>query len=125
MIEGEITAEGVPAVLIAIAGRSWPAIVDTGFNADLGLPTSLQPFVNKRFLCRNRSLLAAGQIVEEDSISSSSHSTVKPGSRRPLLHPVLRFSLEQTCCENIALRSISRPEHFVWITSIDRDLVAA
>jgi predicted aspartyl protease len=67
VIEGVITAEGVPVVLIALEGESWAAIIDTGFNGDLELPTSLQPFVNARFLCRNRSLLAAGQIIEEDS----------------------------------------------------------
>jgi predicted aspartyl protease len=67
VIEGVITPGGVPVIPITIHGQSWSAIIDTGFNGDLELPTSLQPFLNARFLCRNRSLLAAGQIVEEDS----------------------------------------------------------
>jgi predicted aspartyl protease len=67
VIVGAITPEGVPVVFLAVAGSSWPAIIDTGFNGDLELPTSLRPLVNTRFLCRNRSFLAAGQIVEEDS----------------------------------------------------------
>lgn len=67
MIDGVISAEGVPVILIALAGTSWPAIIDTGFNGDVELPVSLQPYVNARFLCRNRSLLAAGQVIEEDS----------------------------------------------------------
>jgi hypothetical protein len=32
VIEGVITAEGVPVVLIALEGESWAAIIDTGFN---------------------------------------------------------------------------------------------
>jgi predicted aspartyl protease len=67
VILGAIDADGVPVVIIPVAGGSWPAIIDTGFNGDLELPNSLHPFVNARFLCRNRSLLAAGQTVEEDT----------------------------------------------------------
>ena len=67
MIAGSITPDGVPVVMLSVAGTSWPAIIDTDFNGDLELPGSLQPFVNARFICRNRSLLAAGQIIEEDT----------------------------------------------------------
>ncbi len=67
VIVGTVTPEGMPVIDLVIAGSSWPAIIDTGFNGDLELPAQLQPYMNARFLCRNRSLLAAGQIVEEDS----------------------------------------------------------
>jgi len=67
VIVGAITPEGLPVIILAIGGSSWPAIIDTGFNGDLELPASLQLLLNARFLCRNRSLLAAGQIIEEDS----------------------------------------------------------
>jgi predicted aspartyl protease len=67
VIVGAITPDGVPVVIVSVAGHSWSAIIDTGFNGDLELPATLQPFVNARFLCRNRSFLAAGQIIEEDS----------------------------------------------------------
>jgi len=52
--------------MITVGGKPWSAMIDTGFNGDLEIPTSLQLFLNARFLCRNRSLLAAGQVVEED-----------------------------------------------------------
>ncbi len=65
MIVGSITAEGVPVVGLSLAGSLWSANVATGFNGDLELPASMQTFVNARFLCRSRSLLAVGQIVEE------------------------------------------------------------
>ena len=67
MITGSITPDGVPVVMLSVAGTSWPAIIDTGFNGNLELPVRMQPFVNARFICRNRSLLAAGQIIEEDT----------------------------------------------------------
>jgi predicted aspartyl protease len=67
VITGSITPDGVPVVMLLVAGTSWPAIIDTGFNGDPELPGRLQPFVNARFICRNRSSLAAGQIIEEDT----------------------------------------------------------
>jgi predicted aspartyl protease len=67
VITGSITAEGLPVISLDVAGTTWTAIVDTGFNGDLELPIRLQPLVNARFICRNRSLLAAGQIIEEDT----------------------------------------------------------
>jgi predicted aspartyl protease len=67
VIAGAITPDGVPVVTLLIAGGTWPAVIDTGFNGDLELPTSLEPFANARFFCRNRSLLAAGQFVDEDT----------------------------------------------------------
>lgn len=67
MITGAITTEGVPVVAMMLAGEAWTAIIDTGFNGDLELPSRLKPSVNARFLCRNLSLLAAGQLIEEDS----------------------------------------------------------
>ena len=68
MILGTIEeADGVPTVLISLAGRLWPAIIDTGFNGDLELPMGLLPLVNARFLCREPSYLAAGQVVDEDT----------------------------------------------------------
>lgn len=66
MIVGSIEAEGVPVVVVTVAGTYWPAFIDTGFNGDLELPTSILPLVNARFLIRTSFLLAAGQTVEED-----------------------------------------------------------
>ena len=46
MITGSITPDGVPVVTPTVAGTTWTAIIDTGFNGDLELPSGLQPFVN-------------------------------------------------------------------------------
>src|SRR5438270_11542145 len=67
MIAGTVNADGIPLLKLAVAGSSWPAIVDTGFNGDLELPQSLRSSVNARFKGRYRSLLASGQTVVEDT----------------------------------------------------------
>jgi len=66
VIVGAITTAGVPRISVTLAGQSWPAIIDTGFNGDLELPLNLSPLVNARFLYRARSLLAGGQSIDED-----------------------------------------------------------
>lgn len=38
MITGRVTEDGNPKVTFSVAGRDWPAIIDTGFNGDLQLP---------------------------------------------------------------------------------------
>src|SRR5207244_445867 len=52
---------------LTIAGHSWSAIIDTGFNGDLELPETLRPLLNARPHQRIRSLLAGGRLVDEDS----------------------------------------------------------
>jgi len=67
VIVGRVDSDGVPLLTLLVAGQSWPAIVDTGFNGDLELPQSLQAGVSARFKGRYRSLLASGQTVVEDT----------------------------------------------------------
>ena len=67
MIQGTVTEDGVPIVLLPAAGAVWPATIDTGFNGDLELPDALRPFVNPRLLAPTEWLLAAGQRVVEDT----------------------------------------------------------
>jgi predicted aspartyl protease len=66
VIEGSVSAQGVPEIELAIGGSHWTAVVDTGFNGDLELPIELWDFVNPRYLCRMRSQLAGGRTIEED-----------------------------------------------------------
>jgi len=66
MIAGQVNDEGVPVVLLPVAGQAWLSTIDTGFNGDLELPERLRSSVNPRYLCRNRSLLAGGQTIEEE-----------------------------------------------------------
>jgi predicted aspartyl protease len=67
LINGTVTSDGEPVIVLPVAGERWPSIIDTGFNGDLELPESLRPIVNARFKGRYRSLLAGGQIIEEDT----------------------------------------------------------
>lgn len=67
MIQGAVTVDGVPTVVLSVAGQQWSAIIDTGFNGDLELPEALRPFVNPRFLAPTEWLLAGGQRSVEDS----------------------------------------------------------
>lgn len=66
MIRGTVTENGVPLITLEIAGRQWPAIVDTGFNGDLELPEALRPHVDAKSVGTLRSWLAAGQSVVEE-----------------------------------------------------------
>jgi hypothetical protein len=41
MLQGRVRPDGTPVVLWPVAGSTWTAIVDTGFNGDLELPEVL------------------------------------------------------------------------------------
>jgi len=67
MIRGRVTTDGIPTVSLTVAGKAWPATIDTGFNDDLELPEALRPFVNPRFLAPTEWLLAGDQRIVEDT----------------------------------------------------------
>jgi hypothetical protein len=52
LILGTVSADGIPTILLPVAGQDWRAAVDTGFNGDLELPNALRPFVHPRFIGR-------------------------------------------------------------------------
>jgi len=66
VITGTVTEDGVPVIMLPVAGQLWQGIVDTGINGDLELPEGLRSLVNARFLGRMTSLLASGRHREED-----------------------------------------------------------
>ena len=108
MITGSVTPEGIPVVTLTLAGESWTAIIDTGFNGDLELPGRLQPFVNARFLCRNRSLLAAGQIIEEDSYLEISELRISSIRSAMSLAPLCPVPAARSCRGVAVLKYASR-----------------
>jgi predicted aspartyl protease len=67
VIQGTVTADGVPTISLPVAGKDWTAIVDTGFNGDLELPAALRAFVNPRYLTSTEWLLAGGQRSVEET----------------------------------------------------------
>ena len=66
MILGVVSVQGLPTIILPIAGRDWPATIDTGFNGDLELPDTLREPLNAQFVGRATAALAGGQSVEED-----------------------------------------------------------
>ena len=66
MLAGTVTDDGVPVIMLLVAGQMWSGIIDTGCNGDLALPESLRQSLNARFIGRTSSLLGGGQSVEED-----------------------------------------------------------
>lgn len=67
MIRGSVSSEGLPVIVLEVAGQPWLATIDTGFNGDLELPTELRSKLPVEFIGRVASLLAGGQRVEEDA----------------------------------------------------------
>lgn len=89
-MEGIVNDIGEVVVHLPVAGRTWPAIIDTGFNGDLELPEILRPHVQARFLYVSESNLAAGQTIEEalfavefpfDGTSIIAEATFVPGEQ--------------------------------------------
>ena len=67
MIQGFVSPQGVPTILLPIANQEWPAVIDTGFNGDLELPAALRASVNiVEHIGPIRFALAGGQAIEED-----------------------------------------------------------
>ncbi len=67
MIQGTVTADGIPIVSLTVAGKAWLATVDTGFIGDLELPEALRSFVSPRFLAPTEWLLAGDKRIIEDT----------------------------------------------------------
>jgi predicted aspartyl protease len=61
-----VTDDGVPQILLTVAGQPWPAIIDTGFNGELELPDHLCQAVNARFIGHIHVALGGGQHLEEE-----------------------------------------------------------
>jgi predicted aspartyl protease len=66
VILGVVSVQGLPTIILPIAGRDWPATIDTGFNGDLELPDVLREPLNAQFVGRATAALASGQSVEEE-----------------------------------------------------------
>jgi clan AA aspartic protease len=66
MVTGSVTPDGVPVVVLPVAGQDWRAVIDTGFNGELELPEklfhALQPLLFKQMIYQ----LGSGQTAQED-----------------------------------------------------------
>ena len=71
MIQGSVSNDGVPTIVLSVAGRDWLAVVDTGFSGDLELPEQLRDPLHAQFKGQTLSLLAGGQSVIEDAYTVS------------------------------------------------------
>lgn len=61
-----VDERGVPVIEFMVAGRTWTALIDTGFNGYLELPEELYDAVSARFIGTSQSLLAGGHVATED-----------------------------------------------------------
>jgi len=66
VVIGKVSPIGVPVITLNIAGKSWDAMIDTGFDGDLELPTELLGPLEARRSGSIRSILAGGQRIVED-----------------------------------------------------------
>ena len=66
-MRGTVTDEGVPLIQLTVAGREWPAVIDTGFNGHLELPSRLRESVSAESIGFLESHLAAGRTVLEEN----------------------------------------------------------
>lgn len=67
MIEGRVTSDGVPKIVLEVEGRQWTAVIDTGFNGYLELPAALQAPLNAVYFGQVVSALGGGQELEEEA----------------------------------------------------------
>ena len=66
MIAGTLRDDGVPLIMVPVAGRMWPGIIDTGFTGELELPEALRASLPVRFIGRMSSFIMADVQVEEN-----------------------------------------------------------
>lgn len=78
MIAGIVTDDDTPIVKLEIAGETWTAIVDTGFNGDFELPGALQSMLPHERMGQTFSNLAGGQQILEDAFLVEVHFDGEP-----------------------------------------------
>jgi predicted aspartyl protease len=66
VIEGRVTRNGLPVITVMLKGRAYRALIDTGFNGDLELPSALRAQLNVRYLGPVTSTLAGGISIREE-----------------------------------------------------------
>lgn len=67
MIAGQISQVKIPTISLEVAGVTYLAVIDTGFNGYLELPSGLRSVLPSRYTGRVKSLLAGGQCIEEET----------------------------------------------------------
>ena len=106
MILGVVSLQGLPTIILPIAGQDWPATIDTGFNGDLELPDVLRDPLNAQFVGRATAALAGGQTVEEDLyLVDFPFDGRVVQAEATFVFPGVVFFSEPACCANILCRS--------------------
>jgi predicted aspartyl protease len=62
---GEVDSRGTPVVRLSIAGREWTAVIDTGFDGFVLIPTVLASEFKSRLLGDAELVLSGGQVVRQ------------------------------------------------------------
>jgi hypothetical protein len=66
MITGRINADGLPLIDWMIGPKTWPAIIDTGFNGELDLCNQHWGLVKATYSGIQYSFLPTGQAIQQD-----------------------------------------------------------
>ncbi|HET6573861.1 MAG TPA: hypothetical protein VFG68_09685 [Fimbriiglobus sp.] len=66
MVQGALRPRGTPVVPIEVAGQTFEAILDTGFEGGLQLPDVFQPIVGGNFVIREPIQYGDGSIGHVD-----------------------------------------------------------
>ena len=119
MILGVVSVQGLPTIILPIAGQDWPATIDTGFNGDLELPDALRDTLNAHFVGRATVALAGGQSVEEEVDFPFGGRVVQAeatlcfresySSRNPLAARI--FFADQLCQQDRSARASMKGRH--------------
>jgi predicted aspartyl protease len=66
LIHGAVNAKRDAVIPFSIVGKSWEAVIDSGFNGDLELPESLRLPLRAERIGTSHTSLAGGQSIIED-----------------------------------------------------------
>lgn len=107
MIVGRVSARGVPLIELPVGGKTWIAVIDTGFNGHLELPNELRRELRVDYWNDVEVALAEGIQFTEP------HYLLKSPFHDRDMHAIVTFSSrsascwEGRCCGDIVWRSTS------------------
>lgn len=92
MITGRVSNEGVPIIQLAVAGKTWSAVIDTGFNGDLELPVPCAPFLTPGTFTEHARCWEVGRLSMRTPMALTFHWTGSLLSRKPPLFQIANSS---------------------------------
>jgi len=113
-MEGRIDERGLPVIDIDFGGRTWTAMIDTGFNGFLELPEVMRFALDPVFLASVPSTLAGGHVVTEDGYQVDFPFDGELVRAVAMFAPVDEILIGTRMLDNYRL-TIDFPESRVWL----------